>query len=58
MLQNYLRNELKNTENSVNHYRAKTRNTNRYEKARLRIAKFHAKLKDTLVRFYPTFRTS
>ncbi|MDJ0515633.1 MAG: transposase [Trichodesmium sp. MO_231.B1] len=29
----------------------KTRGTNRYEKARLRIAKFHAKLKDTLNRF-------
>ncbi len=29
----------------------KTRNTNRYEKARLRIAKFHAKLKDTRTDF-------
>jgi len=31
----------------------KTRGTKRYEKARLRMAKFHAKLKDTLFRFSP-----
>ncbi len=35
----------------MNHYPAETRDTNRYEKIRLRVAKFYAKLKDTRTDF-------
>ncbi|MCL2931798.1 MAG: transposase [Trichodesmium sp. MAG_R03] len=51
MHQNHSRNELRNIENSVCHDHGKTRGTKRYEKARLKLAKFHGQLKDTRMDF-------
>ncbi|MCL2932859.1 MAG: transposase [Trichodesmium sp. MAG_R03] len=46
-----LKKQLRNIENDVSHYPGKTRGTKRYEKAKLKLAKFHGELKDTRTNF-------